>query len=89
MHGYPRFNPGAKRTQRSAYTTVATKLGITYEEYMAHFENDERWCSWHRAWESKAIFTPSNKATSGVIGDCRAGSRERVKAREAAKKEQQ
>lgn len=78
--GYRPIPKGGTRTQRSAFTTAATRLGISFEEYMRHFDAGERWCSWHQAWEDKSIFISRPEKSTGVDSYCRAGARERYAA---------
>jgi len=68
---------GEKRTQRSAFTTAASKIGMTFEQYMSHFDAGERWCGWHQTWEAKEIFYAQPKLSTGVSSICRAAYRER------------
>ena len=75
---------GGTRTQRSTLQQGATRLGITFEEYMLHFDAGERWCSGHKTWEDKSIFPPRTNTATGVDGYCRAVHRERRGARKAA-----
>ena len=82
--GFKPIPRGGTRTQRSAFTSAATKLGMSFEQYMSHFDAGERWCGWHKTWEDKSVFYPSNHSSTGVSGDCRAAVRERRGARKAA-----
>lgn len=79
--GFKPIPRGGTRTQQSAFTTAATKLGMSFGDYMAHFDAGERWCSWHATWEDKAIFTPRPDRSTGVESHCRAAWRERYAAR--------
>ena len=82
--GFKTVPRGGTRTQRSAFTTAATRLGLTFEDYMHHFDAGERWCGWHKTWEDKAVFAPSKDTAGGTRGYCRAAERERYQARKAA-----
>lgn len=35
---------------------AATKTGCTPDEYLAHLNADEAWCSGHGAWEPRSAF---------------------------------
>jgi len=77
---------GGRKLQRMSLMSAATRIGLTVEEYAAHLEADERWCSFHRAWEAKASFYADASKATGVTADCRVGALQRSKARYAAKK---
>ena len=81
------WNPtpkGGTRTQRSAFTGAATKLGITFSDYMIHFDAGERWCAHHKTWEDKAVFYARPARSTGVDVYCRAAVQERRGARKAS-----
>lgn len=51
----------------------AARLGISLDEYCAHRDAGEKWCSWHRAWHAVSAFDPMRSASSshGLQPSCR------------------
>lgn len=61
----------------------ATKRGITVDEYRAHAEADELWCSGHRAWEPSEAFVPASRRAGAK---CREANIEYQRRRRAEQK---
>lgn len=50
---------------------AASRMGISTDEYVHHFEAGERWCAWHAQWEAVAAFRADSRRAAGVMGWCK------------------
>jgi hypothetical protein len=75
--GYAERRPGRRlftggpSDQRARLRMGATRLGISEQEYLAHTERGELWCSRHRAWHPADDFAPDPRRPRGKQTSCR------------------
>lgn len=87
MTGQPWWNSphrpgkGDRRSQRSVLQGIATRLGVTLEEYVRRLDNGERWCGHHKRWELSAGFLKRKTSPDGFASECKESLKERARAR--------
>jgi hypothetical protein len=72
--------PAADSGERAA----AARLGVSAEDYLAHREAGERWCSGCRAWLPEANFHAQRGGSTSRQGQCRECQKRRFRERYAA-----
>ena len=68
--------PGSDETR---WKRGATALGISLDEYVAHIQQGEKWCSLHQLWQPVEDFGNNRAARDGLSGSCRASWRDRIR----------
>lgn len=73
-------SPGRSRehyrpTDEHRMKVAASRIGVTYEEYRAHREAGEKWCSGCTAWHPLEAFGVRREAADGVYPICREATR--------------
>lgn len=69
-------SPGRSRqhyrpTDEHRMRVAASKIRVTYEEYRAHREAGEKWCSGHKAWHPLEAFDRNRTYGDGFYPSCR------------------
>ena len=60
---------------KAAWTFIARQMGIPAEEYAAHRNAGELWCSGCREWHIALAFVRSTHSSTGRRGSCPVGAR--------------
>jgi hypothetical protein len=68
---------------RGWHVSVALRLGITAEQYLAHLAVGEKWCTDCKAWHLRKRFGPDRSRGDGLAKRCREAARARQRARDA------
>lgn len=80
------YVPPARHTRQPG--RGAWRLGISREEYQAHVNAGERWCTACRCWQPVEAFGRNRARVGGLAVACREGSRLQIAAKRNVRKGQ-